>query len=90
MEAFERAGRGGREATVIDLNRLSSIDEQDARLLAGFVHDVRARRGDYLAEMISLRSGDIEALALQSKISPRTLLARLEPALLERREPPQQ
>jgi transcriptional regulator with XRE-family HTH domain len=70
-----------RQEIVIDLNRLSSISEGEAVLVAEFVHNIRTRRGDYLSEVITLRSADLEELSLSSRQRPETLLAKLRPAV---------
>jgi len=82
-EALKRIDPEGREEILIDLNRLSLIESEDRRLVAEFVHKVQAQRQDYLAEVITLRSGDLEALALTSGKRPTALLAKLRPALRE-------
>lgn len=66
---------------VIDLNRLSSVKGAEAQAIAEFVHGLRAQRGDYLSDVISLRSGDFEARASALGLKPRKLHAKLRPAL---------
>jgi BldD-like DNA-binding protein len=70
-----------RQHLVIDLNRMSLLEPEDGRRVAGFVHRLRGRRGDLLGEMISLRAGDLEVLAHETGLPPRQLLERLRPAL---------
>lgn len=76
----ERAPEARRHV-VIDLNRLSLVDEDERRLIGEFVHEVKARRGDYVTDVITLRSGDVEALAQLSGMKPRILLGKMEAAL---------
>lgn len=71
-----------RRELVLDLNRLSLIEEE-GRAVAEFVHRVKAQRGDYMSDVVTLRSGDLEVLAARSGRSPRALLERLQPALRE-------
>jgi transcriptional regulator with XRE-family HTH domain len=80
-ELLSRTEPHGRTEIVIDLNRLALLDEGEVRAVAEFVHNLRTKRGDYFSEVISLRSGDVEALALSSGLSPRDLMSRLRPAL---------
>lgn len=80
-ELRARLAPEGRREVVIDLNRLPLLEVHEARAIADFVHKVRLQREDYLTDVISLRSGDIETLALASHQKPRILLAKLSPAL---------
>jgi transcriptional regulator with XRE-family HTH domain len=82
-EVLDRTDPQGRVEIVLDLNRLALLDEEDVRAVAEFVHNVRTRRGDYLTDVVSLRSGDVEELALRSGVAPGELLSRLRPALRE-------
>jgi transcriptional regulator with XRE-family HTH domain len=66
---------------VLDLNRLNLVEEPERRAVTEFVRDIRARRGDFGSEVITLRAGDVEVIAYHSRLDPRTLLRRLEPAL---------
>ncbi len=68
---------------VVDLTRLSASEDPEARLVAAFVHDIRARRGD-LSSVITLRSGDLDALAGTVGIPGADLLERLPEALRSR------
>jgi transcriptional regulator with XRE-family HTH domain len=75
--------RGSRRSVVIDLSRLEQVQGEQGEILARFVHDVRTRRGDVRSNVISLRSGDLEALALGSGDRPADFLRVLGP--VERR-----
>ncbi len=80
-EAVSGIEPDGRGKVVIDLTRLSSIAEEDQRTVSEFVNRVRAQRGDYVGETLTLRSGDVEAMALASQVRPKRLLASLRPAV---------
>jgi transcriptional regulator with XRE-family HTH domain len=68
---------------VVDLTRLSASEDAEARLVAEFVHDIRARRGD-LSPVITLRSGDLDTLAGTVGLPGTDLLDRLPEALRSR------
>ncbi len=70
-----------RQHLVIDLNRMSLLGPGEGRRVAGYVHRLRGRRGDFLGEVVSLRAGDLEVLAHETGLSPSRLLERLRPAL---------
>jgi transcriptional regulator with XRE-family HTH domain len=76
----------GEVEIVIDLNRLALLDEREVRAVAEFVHNVRTKRGDYFTDVISLRSGDVDALAFSSGLAPTELVSKLQPALRGRIE----
>lgn len=80
-EAAESLEPLGRKEVVIDLNRLSLLPEPARAMVAGFAHEIRARRGDYLSDVVTLRSGDLEPISHELGIRPPTLLRRLNPAL---------
>ena len=67
----------GAVEVVIDLDRLSRSRGPEITLLAEHVDRVRSLRRDYLTNVITLRSGDVEALAGRAQIRPVELLARL-------------
>jgi transcriptional regulator with XRE-family HTH domain len=66
---------------VVDLTRLSASSDPGARLVTAFVHDIRSRRGDYRSPIITLRSGDLDALAGTAGLRGSDLLERLPAAL---------
>lgn len=78
---LEQASPAGREELIIDLNKLPLIADDLARMVAEFIHRIRAERKDYLSDVITLRSGDIDALALSAQLKPDDLLASLRPAV---------
>jgi len=79
----------GRKELVIDLNRLVLVEEPVRRPVAEFVHEVRARRGDYVTDIVTLRSVDLHSLALATRAKPETLLEKLGPAIRHPAGPPQ-
>jgi transcriptional regulator with XRE-family HTH domain len=76
---LDERSRGSRRSVVIDLFRLEQVQGEPGRILARFVHEVRTRRGDLRSNVISLRMGDIEALALGSGQRPADLLRDIGP-----------
>jgi transcriptional regulator with XRE-family HTH domain len=66
---------------VIDLNRISLIDNEERGAVETFVRDVQAHRGDFEMEALTLRSGDLEVIASSSGMDEETLLEKLRPAL---------
>jgi transcriptional regulator with XRE-family HTH domain len=90
--ALDLQSSGTRRSVTIDLVRLGRVEREPARLgqvpedpvriLAGFVHEVRTRRDDLLSDVITLRSGDLDALAVGSGLSLASFLRALRPALL--------
>jgi transcriptional regulator with XRE-family HTH domain len=89
-EVMEHLSPSGRAPVVIDLNALAALGDEsedlsgEARIVGEFVHSIRARRGDYLTSVVSLRSGDIDALSRALGISSSQLLERFQAALDER------
>jgi transcriptional regulator with XRE-family HTH domain len=79
--ALELVDPAARRGIVVDLERLALIDDDDRRRISSFVRDVRERRGDTGEEVISLRAGDVDALALSAGCTSRAMLDALGPAL---------
>lgn len=86
-EVISDVNPGFRQKLIVDLNALNDLGDaegphsESVRALGRFVHSIRSERGDFLTNVVSLRSGDLEAFALELGMSPRTLLKRLERAL---------
>ncbi len=78
---LDRAAPEERVEVVVDLNRLSLLPGEEPRIAAQLVDRVRAQRGEPAGGSLTLRSGDLQALAMASRLSPRELLRRLEPAV---------
>ena len=83
---MEHANPATRSELIIDLTKLPLIHGNQVHLVAEFIHRVRAQRGDYLSEVITLRSGDLEALALTTQLRPDALLDSLGPAIRPKAE----
>ena len=77
-EVLEVIRPEGRRTVVIDLTRLEGLDERDRELVTAFADTVKSRRGQASGAELVLRSGDVEALALQSRERPDRLMERLK------------
>src|SRR5919106_200873 len=71
----------GRAEVVIDLTRLELLPGEEPRRAAELVERVRQQRGSEPGDLISLRAGDLEALAMAFRLPAADLLRRLEPAV---------
>jgi transcriptional regulator with XRE-family HTH domain len=80
-DVLARVDPAGRQEIAIDLNRLTLIPGEEGRVVAQFVHKLKSQRGDYMTDVITLRSGDIEAISLEASQTPSTLLRTLQPAV---------
>jgi transcriptional regulator with XRE-family HTH domain len=80
-QVLERLRPEGRRTVVIDLTRLERLEDRDRELVSAFAESVRARRGLSGSTELVLRSGDVEALALQSRERPARLMERLRAIL---------
>lgn len=80
--ALDKISPEARRRLSIDTSRLSRLESEAARKVAELIHKVKVERGDYLTDVITLRSGDIEELALATRITPRALLSDLSSALI--------
>jgi len=82
-EALDLTSPEERQEVVIDLTRLPSLEQTGEGVLrvAEFVHDVRARRGDFLGEVLTLRSGDLDGIARAASMRTTTLRRLLTPAI---------
>lgn len=85
-QALDVLDPASRKSVVIDLTRLPAVPTPERTLLEEFVQRLRDRRRDLLSEVITLRSGDVQTLALVSGIETESLMARLRPALLRESE----
>jgi transcriptional regulator with XRE-family HTH domain len=83
-EVMDRLEPEGRGRVVLDLNRLPLLDARERELVSRFISGVRAQRGSFLGDVITLRSGDMEVLAMEAEVAPATLVRRLTPAIRRR------
>ena len=83
-DALALLSPAGRREVTIDLTRLPLVNSDEAKAVAEFAHRVKTRRADYVSSVVTLRSGDVEALALECGEEPDGFLKRLRPALSER------
>lgn len=72
----EPTGEGG-QRVVLDLTALTATDTEEVATVARFAQQVQRRRGDHNGRMLSLRSDDLELLALAVGTSGEELLAQL-------------
>jgi protein-tyrosine kinase len=77
----------GSTEVVIDLSRISALDENDQRAVTDLVQRVRTQRADSEGDVLTLRTADVEAMARESAREPALLLADLRPALREQAVP---
>lgn len=85
-DVLDRLRPEGRAEVVIDLTQLELLPGEEPRRAAELVDRVRRQRGSDAGDLISLRAGDLEALALAFQLPAGDLLRRLEPAI-QLREP---
>lgn len=80
-DVLSRLDPAGRQEIAIDLNLLTLIPGEEGKVVAEFVHRLKSRRSDYMTDVITLRSGDIEEMSLASSQTPNTLLRTIQSAL---------
>jgi transcriptional regulator with XRE-family HTH domain len=85
-EVLARISPRIRRKFTLDVDKLRTLGGQTRELL-DFIHRVRVARGDYLTRMISLRSGDLEAVSSESRASQIELLSTMSGALVSDRGP---
>jgi transcriptional regulator with XRE-family HTH domain len=76
-----RLDPAGRDEVVIDLRRIGQIESEERTLVAEFVHRIKVLRGDYLTDVLTLRGGDVAALAMASGRRSDELMIGIRPAL---------
>jgi transcriptional regulator with XRE-family HTH domain len=79
--ALKRLDPAAHREAVLDLGRLDLFRNEVGEAVNGFVRRVKRERGDTAEEIITLRSGDLEAVALESGVALDRLLAALRPVL---------
>lgn len=80
FRVLERLEPRARRETVLDLGRMEQVEEKTGRAVTGFIRQVKRERGDPAEDVITLRAGDLEAIALASGIDLSRLLEALRPA----------
>lgn len=83
-EVMSEASPDSRSEVVIALDRLPFIEGEERRVVTDFIQLILRRRGDRTADVLTLRSGDLEVLAMRAGVEPNELLAQISPALLGR------
>lgn len=78
-QVLERLEPAARRETVLDLGLVERMDDDQGRAVADFVRNVKRERGDPAQDVITLRAGDLEAIALSSGIDITRILAVLRP-----------
>lgn len=73
----------GRPPVVVDLTKLEEIEAAEAPVVARFVREVAALRGEPGTRTIALRAGDLEVLATAAGRRPDELAERIGAALRE-------
>lgn len=80
-QVLSRVMPEGRVEVIVDITQLELLPGEEPRIAAELIDRVRRQRGDLVGAQVTLRAGDLEALALASKLTPGDLVRRLEPAL---------
>jgi transcriptional regulator with XRE-family HTH domain len=80
-EILDRVDPEGRVEVVVDLSQLELIPGEEPRRAAELVERVVSLRGEHLGNRVTLRAGDLEELALATRLTPGELVRRLEPAV---------
>lgn len=83
---LDRIDPGGRVEVVVDLTQLALLPGDEPKLAAELVDRVIDLRGEPRGRPVSLRAGDLEQLALASRLPAGELVRRLEPALQVRND----
>lgn len=85
-QALDLLDPASRRSVVVDLTRLPAVPAPERTIVEDFVQRLRDRRRDLLSEVITLRSGDVQTLAVVSGIGTERLMERLRPALRKETE----
>ncbi|MEA2507359.1 MAG: hypothetical protein QOH48_1977 [Actinomycetota bacterium] len=81
---LEQVNPEGREQLVIDLNELSQLSSE-AEWVSEYINEVLTERGDLITDVVTLRSGDVEALGLIGGVNPPGVLEKLRSKATGRR-----
>ncbi|HEX3326174.1 MAG: hypothetical protein M3P01_12755 [Actinomycetota bacterium] len=76
-QVLEQVNPEGREQLVIDLNELTKLQSSDAGWVSEYINDVLTERGDLVTDVVTLRSGDVEALGLLGGIKSPAVIDKL-------------
>ena len=87
-DVLDRLLPEGRVEVLVDLTELELLPGDEPRMAAEMVERVRRQRGGEAGDVVSLRAGDLEALALSFRLPAGDLLRRLEPAIQVRSPEP--
>jgi transcriptional regulator with XRE-family HTH domain len=80
-DVLDRVRPEGRAEVVVDLTELELLPGEEPRRAAELVDRVRRQRGSEAGDHISLRAGDLDALAMAFQLPAGDLLRLLEPAI---------
>jgi hypothetical protein len=80
-QVLDRIDPHSRVEVVVDLARLELLPGEEPRRAAELVERVISLRSERLGGPVALRAGDLEELALTSRLTPGELVRRLEPAI---------
>jgi helix-turn-helix protein len=80
-DALAMASHGGHQEVSIDTTLLPMNEAGSA--IAAFAHQVRTRRQDFRSGVITLRGGDLDAIARSAGLSVNETLQQLGPAVLK-------
>lgn len=83
-QALDRVTPEERMEVVLDLSQLEVLEGPERGAAAAHVARVREWRDDPASDVMTLRSGDIQAIASAARVSPQLLLDRLGPAVRRR------
>jgi transcriptional regulator with XRE-family HTH domain len=78
---LDRIDPEGRVEVVVDVTQLDRLPGEEPRRAAELVDRVIGLRGELRGGSVSLRAGDLEQLALATRLTASELVRRLEPAL---------
>jgi transcriptional regulator with XRE-family HTH domain len=80
-QVLDRIDPEGRVEVVVDVTQLDLLPGQEPKQAAELVDRVISLRGELRGGSVSLRAGDLEQLALATRLTASELVRRLEPAL---------
>lgn len=84
FDIIEAVYPDARRSVVVDLDTLARQETFEARATSDFVHEVMARRQDFMTNRITLRSGDLDAIGAGVGLPSEVLIERLGSAARDR------